>query len=158
MFSPESSSLDKVSPNNAYAWTLLGHEQSTLEEFDRALAAFQHALRIDPRHYNALFGIGNLYYKQEKFDLAETYLNRAVLLFPHSHVLLTHLAALRSRLGRLNNGPGSALELINHACKIQPNNPLARYHRASILFHLGLYRVSYSSYLNVICLYWLRFV
>ncbi|CAH8489882.1 unnamed protein product [Schistosoma turkestanicum] len=129
----------QVSPTSAYAWTLLGHEQSTLEEFDRALAAFQFALRIDPRHYNALFGISNVYYKQEKFDLAENYLVRAVALFPQSHLLLTHLAALRSRLGRLDDGYGSAMDLINRACKIQPNNPLARYHKASILYHLGRY-------------------
>ncbi|CAH8525622.1 unnamed protein product [Schistosoma margrebowiei] len=129
----------QVSPTSAYAWTLLGHEQSTLEEFDRALAAFQFALRIDPRHYNALFGISNVYYKQEKFDLAENYLVRAVALFPQSHLLLTHLAALRSRLGRLDDGYGSAMDLISRACKIQPNNPLARYHKASILYHLGRY-------------------
>ncbi|KAH8869640.1 Cell division cycle protein 27 like [Schistosoma japonicum] len=129
----------QVSPTSTYAWTLLGHEQSTLEEFDRALAAFQFALRIDPRHYNALFGISNVYYKQEKFDLAENYLIRAVALFPQSHLLLTNLAALRSRLGRLDDGYGSAMDLISRACKIQPNNPLARYHRASILYHLGRY-------------------
>lgn len=124
----------------------MGHEQSTLEEFDRALAAFQFALRIDPRHYNALFGISNVYYKQEKFDLAENYLVRAVALFPQSHLLLTHLAALRSRLGRLDDGYGSAMDLISRACKIQPNNPLARYHKASILYHLGRYSVSLNKY------------
>nr|CAH8842638.1 unnamed protein product [Trichobilharzia regenti] len=129
----------QVSPTNVYSWTLLGHEQSTLEEFDRALAAFQFALRIDPRHYNALFGISNVYYKQEKFELAETYLIRAVALFPQSHLLLANLAALRSRLGRLDDGYGSAMDLISRACKIQPNNPLARYHKASILYHLGRY-------------------
>ncbi|CAL8091447.1 unnamed protein product [Calicophoron daubneyi] len=129
----------QVCPTSAYACTLLGHEQSALEEFDRALAAFRHALKLDPRHYNALFGMSNVYYKQEKFDLAEAHLARAVALFPHSHLLLTNLGALRGRLGHLDDGPGSALDLVTLACKIQPNNPLARYHKASILFHLGRY-------------------
>ncbi|CAH8508028.1 unnamed protein product [Heterobilharzia americana] len=136
----------QISPTSVYAWTLLGHEQSTLEEFDRALAAFQYALRIDPRHYNALFGISNVYYKQEKFDLSEIYLIRAVALFPQSHLLLTNLAALRSRLGRLDDGYGSAMDLINRACKIQSNNPLARYHKASILYILDVIQKFYQNF------------
>ncbi|CAH8612319.1 unnamed protein product [Dicrocoelium dendriticum] len=129
----------QVCPTSVYAFTLLGHELSTLEEFDRAVNAFRHALRLDPRHYNALFGISNVYYKQEKFELAETHLTRAVALFPHSHLLLANLGALRGRLGHLDDGPDSALALVTKACKLQPNNPLARYHRSSILFHLGRY-------------------
>lgn len=129
----------QVCPTSVYAFTLLGHELSTLEEFDRAVNAFRHALRLDPRHYNALFGMSNVYYKQEKFELAETHLTRAVALFPHSHLLLTNLGALRGRLGHLDDGPDSALALVTKACKLQPNNPLARYHRSSILFHLGRY-------------------
>ncbi|KAA0183970.1 Anaphase-promoting complex subunit 3, partial [Fasciolopsis buskii] len=129
-----------VCPTSAYTYTLLGHEHSVLEEFDRALTAFRHALRLDPRQYNALFGISNVYYKQEKFELAEAHLARAVALFSHSPLLLTNLGALRGRLGRLDDGPGSALHLVTLACKLQPKNPLARYHRASILFHLGRYK------------------
>ncbi|TPP58887.1 Cell division cycle protein 27 [Fasciola gigantica] len=129
-----------VCPTSAYTYTLLGHEHSVLEEFDRALIAFRHALRLDPRQYNALFGISNVYYKQEKFELAEAHLARAVALFSHSPLLLTNLGALRGRLGRLDDGPGSALHLVTLACKLQPKNPLARYHRASILFHLGRYK------------------
>ncbi|VDP76611.1 unnamed protein product [Echinostoma caproni] len=130
----------QVCPTSAYTYTLLGHEHSVLEEFDRALVAFRHALRLDPRQYNALFGISNVYYKQEKFELAEAHLARAVALFSHSPLLLTNLGALRGRLGRLDDGPGSALHLVTLACKLQPKNPLARYHRASILFHLGRYK------------------
>ncbi|KAF5400539.1 Anaphase-promoting complex subunit 3 [Paragonimus heterotremus] len=129
----------QVCPTGAYIFTLLGHELSTLEEFDRALTAFRHALRLDPRQYNAMFGMSNVYYKQEKFELAEMHLSRAVELFPHSHLLLTNLGALRGRLGHLDDGPECALALVTKACKIQPNNPLARYHRSSILFHLGRY-------------------
>lgn len=117
-----------------------------MEEFDRALTAFRHALRLDPRQYNALFGISNVYYKQEKFELAEAHLARAVALFSHSPLLLTNLGALRGRLGRLDDGPGSALHLVTLACKLQPKNPLARYHRASILFHLGRYKVRNKIY------------
>jgi anaphase-promoting complex subunit 3 len=39
----------------AYAWTLSGHEAVSMEEFDRAIAFFQTAVRIDRRHFNAWF-------------------------------------------------------------------------------------------------------
>lgn len=43
----------QVNPEFAYAYTLLGHEYVLIEELDKALAAFQSAVRINPRHYNA---------------------------------------------------------------------------------------------------------
>ena len=53
-----------MKPRFAYAHTLLGHEYVIVEELEKALAAFRTALRIDPRHYNAWYGIGLTYFKQ----------------------------------------------------------------------------------------------
>ena len=41
------------------------------EELEKALACYRNAVRIDPRHYNAWYGIGLTYYKQERFSLAD---------------------------------------------------------------------------------------
>ena len=40
---PTSSPLLKVSPNFAYAYTLLGHEYVLVEELEKALACFRFA-------------------------------------------------------------------------------------------------------------------
>ena len=37
----------------------------------QAVACYRHAIRTDSRHYNAWYGLGTIYYRQEKFDLAE---------------------------------------------------------------------------------------
>ena len=60
-----------MEPNFSYAYTLLGHEYVMIEELEKALACYRNAVRIDPRHYNAWYGIGLTYYKQERFSLAD---------------------------------------------------------------------------------------
>ena len=37
------------------------------EDLDKALTAFRNALRFDDRHYNALYGLGAIYYRQERY-------------------------------------------------------------------------------------------
>jgi anaphase-promoting complex subunit 3 len=44
----------QLAPHMAYAATLLGHEHLAGEDLAAAATAYQHALRCDPRHYNAL--------------------------------------------------------------------------------------------------------
>ena len=63
--------FSQVDPNFSYAYTLLGHEYVMIEELEKALACYRNAVRIDPRHYNAWYGIGLTYYKQERFSLAD---------------------------------------------------------------------------------------
>ena len=47
-----------------YAYTLLGHEYVLTEEFEKGLVAFRTAARLNPRHYNAWYGIGLIFAKQ----------------------------------------------------------------------------------------------
>lgn len=61
----------QVAPDEPYAHTLAGHEHLANEDFDRALDFYRAAIRADERHYNAWYGLGYVYYRQEKYDLAE---------------------------------------------------------------------------------------
>ena len=47
-----------------YAHTLLGHEYISNEDFSKALECFRSAVHHDPRHYNAWYGLGTIYYRQ----------------------------------------------------------------------------------------------
>ncbi len=44
----------QLCPAQPYAYSLVGHELLASEDFEGAAAAYRHALRVDPRHYNAL--------------------------------------------------------------------------------------------------------
>jgi anaphase-promoting complex subunit 3 len=48
----------------AYAHTLLGHEFVLTEELEKGLQSFRTAAGLDPRNYNACYGIGLIFYKQ----------------------------------------------------------------------------------------------
>ncbi|CAJ0924624.1 unnamed protein product [Ranitomeya imitator] len=60
----------------AYAFTLLGHEFVLTEELDKALACFRNAIRVNPRHYNAWYGLGMIYYSKRSLGLAEMHFQK----------------------------------------------------------------------------------
>uniref|UniRef100_A0A0L8I4K7 Cell division cycle protein 27 homolog n=1 Tax=Octopus bimaculoides TaxID=37653 RepID=A0A0L8I4K7_OCTBM len=84
----------QVDPNFAYAYTLLGHEYVFTEEFEKGLSSFRNSIRVDSRHYNAWYGVGMIYYKQEKFQLAELHFNKALMINPKSPALLCHVGVV----------------------------------------------------------------
>lgn len=120
----------QVTPNFAYAFTLLGHEYVFTEELDKAMSCFRNAIRVDPRHYNAWYGVGMIYYKQEKFDFAEVHFRKALHINPHSAALLCHIGVVQHAQQKSE----SALVTLNKAIATDPRNPLCKFHRASILF------------------------
>ncbi|KAJ2497872.1 anaphase-promoting complex subunit cdc27 [Coemansia sp. RSA 2052] len=78
----------------AYAHTLVGHENVTSDELDRAQQAFRTAIRIDARHYNAWYGLGTVYLRLGKLDLAEYHFKRALALNTQNPLLLQSAGAL----------------------------------------------------------------
>jgi anaphase-promoting complex subunit 3 len=85
---------NQIDPNFAYAYTLLGHEYIAIEELDKALANFRDAVRVDPRHYNAWYGIGLTYYKQERYQMADMYFRKSLTFNPTNPILMCHVAVV----------------------------------------------------------------
>lgn len=55
----------QVAPGFTYAYTLAGHEYAAADDFEKALTCYQHAVRLDPRHYNAwcvFFTLHSMYF------------------------------------------------------------------------------------------------
>ena len=126
----------QVNPNFAYAYTLLGHEYVLIEELEKALSCFRNAVRIDNKHYNAWYGIGMTYYKQERFQLAEMYYKMALKINMFSPMLLCHVAVV---MHATNNSDG-ALEVLEKAIAMAPKTALLKFERASILFNVERYQ------------------
>ena len=70
-----------------YAHTLCGHEYAGNEDLDKAVGCYRSALRFDARHYNAWYGLGTIYFRQERLDLAEYHFRRASSINPSSSIL-----------------------------------------------------------------------
>jgi len=90
----------QLDPDFTYAHTLCGHEHLANEDFDKGLACYRNAVRIDRRHFNAWYGLGQIYLRQEKYELAENHFRRALHINPSSSVLLCYLGMSLHKLGR----------------------------------------------------------
>lgn len=58
---------------------------------EKAVESFRQALLYNDRHYNAWYGLGTIYFRQEKFELAECHFRRALSINPASSVLHCYL-------------------------------------------------------------------
>jgi len=127
----------QMDPTCAYAFTLSGHE-SIDEDLDKAINLFQSALRADPRHYNAWYGLGTCYLRMSKIRLAEYHYRKAVEIHPNNAVLLGCVGMAVERGGDRD----AALSLFDRAVGLAPENALVRYRRAKILISMKKYALA----------------
>lgn len=73
-----------------------------MDDAEQAARSFREALRVDARHYNAWYGLGTLYMRQQKYELAELHFRRALALNPTSSVLLCYLGMVLQEDGRFD--------------------------------------------------------
>ncbi len=90
----------QLDPAFTYAYTLRGHELFANEDFDEAIKSYRQATRINNRHYNAWYGMGQIYLRQEKFKLAEQHFARALQFHPQSSVLRCYMATSQAKQGK----------------------------------------------------------
>lgn len=123
----------QMDPEFPYSYTLLGHELVVTEELEKALGCYRKSILKDPRHYNAWFGIGTIYSKQERFQLAEIHYRHALKINRKNSVIHVHIGVMQFYL----NKPEQAIQTLTEAIKLDPKNPLCKFHRASMNFHIG---------------------
>lgn len=83
-----------------YAHTLCGHEYICNEDLEKALQSFREGIYHDDRHYNAWYGIGTIYYRQERLELAEYHFKKAIEINPNSSVLICYLGMVLNAYNR----------------------------------------------------------
>ena len=66
----------KAEPRNADAWNYIGFSQRKLEQYDKALAAYNKALAINPKHRGAREYLGELYLMTGDLAKAEAQLRK----------------------------------------------------------------------------------
>lgn len=118
----------QVDPDFAYSYTLLGHELVATEELEKALGCYRNAIHRDSRHYNAWFGIANIYSKQERVQLAEVHFRHALNINRRNSVILVHIGMMQYA----NNKHQQAFQTLSEANEMEPKNPLCKFHRAML--------------------------
>ena len=67
--------VDK-NPKDANAWNYMGYSLRNLQKYDEALAAYEKALQIKPKHKGALEYLGELYLQTGQLEKAKVTLKR----------------------------------------------------------------------------------
>uniref|UniRef100_A0A182SST2 Cell division cycle protein 27 homolog n=1 Tax=Anopheles maculatus TaxID=74869 RepID=A0A182SST2_9DIPT len=105
------------------------------EELEKALSMYRLAVLHDPRHYNAWFGIGTVFCKQERHELAELHYRRALQINPRNSVIMVHIAVMQFFLRKTDQ----AIRTLNAAIALDPRNPQCKFQRGSMFFMMGRY-------------------
>lgn len=115
----------QVDPWFAYAHTLSGHEHVFNENLDKAMMCFRDALKIDNRHYNAWYGMGSIFFRQERMELAEYHFRKAADINKRSAVLQCYLGiVLHAQVRPMKTI--EARQVLEAACILDPKNPQVR--------------------------------
>ncbi len=108
--------------DKAVTYYFLGDARCRLREWDKALEAFNHALKLRPRHALVLNARGAVYAAQGQWD-------RALLDFDAAALLAPALADAHASLGALwiqrRTGVDGAMAAFNQALKLNPDFALA---------------------------------
>jgi anaphase-promoting complex subunit 3 len=112
-----------------------------MESFEKAMQSFRNAIRLDPRHYNAWYGIGSIYLRQEKWDFATSHFKKAVSINPKSCVLWCYVGIAFQASKRYRD----ALSALERAVKLDEQHTLVRYKKASVLVSMKMYKVRFGN-------------
>eukprot|EP00933_Yihiella_yeosuensis_P031475 TRINITY_DN25043_c0_g4_i1.p1 TRINITY_DN25043_c0_g4~~TRINITY_DN25043_c0_g4_i1.p1 ORF type:complete len:797 (+),score=165.42 TRINITY_DN25043_c0_g4_i1:38-2392(+) len=126
----------QLHPNFAYAQTLIGHEFVAIEKYDKAIQMYENALAIDCRHYNAWWGLGSVYQRQELFQKAKYHFQKAVEINGQNSVLKTSLGMACEALGDLEG----ALSIYSETASSKEDGALASFQKGCILTSLGRHK------------------
>ncbi|PLW31924.1 hypothetical protein PCANC_19175 [Puccinia coronata f. sp. avenae] len=124
----------------SYGYTLSGHESLMLAEYARSLVFFRESIRRNLRaNYNAFFGLGECFFKQDRFCLALFFFNHAHKINPYNPLILAAVAKVYQAVGDLN----PALHFFSQAVHVAHSSVASvRFSRAKILFELGEFEES----------------
>jgi anaphase-promoting complex subunit 3 len=123
----------QIDPQFAYGFTLQGHEYVANEEYEKALDAYRCAVGADGRHYNAWYGLGKVYEKMGKWEIAEQHYRTAAKINPTNAVLVCCIGVVLEKCKK----PHDALIMYGHACALAPGSALSRFKKARCLMGLG---------------------
>ncbi len=122
----------QLDPKFAYAYTLQGHEHVANEEFDKALYAYRCAIAADSRHYNGWYGLGQVYEKLGKYDIAEKHYKTAAQINTTNPVLAVRIGGVLEKMKK----PAAALTYFSLACDLDPRSASARFVKARVFSQL----------------------
>lgn len=111
----------------------MGYCYEQLGDLDKALDYYIKSLEDESSKGLALTALGQLYFKQENYELSKSYYERAVQVAGYGYEAYVNLSAIYS----LEGDAPTALDHLNQAIEIDRERPDAYLNRAYIFAKLG---------------------
>ena len=119
--------------NEADAWRYIGEVQIELFDWDRAVEAYENAIRIQPEDPMTRLAIGNIHLDRNEPEPAGREFRRAIEIQPSLSEAHAALGRLHSHLGNLSE----AVETFRRALELDPSNQESRYGLGRALLAAG---------------------
>jgi predicted O-linked N-acetylglucosamine transferase (SPINDLY family) len=115
----------------------LGNDLAKAGHFTEAIAHYEEALRLDPRHVNAHVNLGTAQYRLGDLDAAIACYRRALDVDPKSLRAHTNLAMLLRERGHERGALDEAIRHFETARHLQPGNAVVLRELAGLLWEVG---------------------
>ena len=112
----------KLGINSEISYYKRGNCKTSLGQISEAITDLENTLRLNPKHYEANFNLGGLYFDVANYDKAIAYYQKAILLNPKSDNGFYRLAATYQKMGMKN----AAIQNCQKSLQINPNNQYAQ--------------------------------
>ncbi|MEA2881424.1 MAG: adenylate cyclase [Bradyrhizobium sp.] len=120
-----------LDPNAAWAWSRLGWLEAYSDRSEKAIANFEHALRLspmDPMNFNNYVGIGSANEVAQKYDEAVAFYRRALEEKPNAHWLYRNLASSLAGADRMDEAREAFAEML----RTYPDLTIAKFKQAMV--------------------------
>jgi tetratricopeptide (TPR) repeat protein len=127
---------------NATEFFLIGVQNSQKMEYSEAIDAFQHAIKLNPKHTEAYYNLGDAYFKLHRYDESLQAFKKAAEIKPSyfdAHISIGIVASMLSMYDE-------AVEALKKAVKVKPDHAEARYNLGNIYSEMDNYEQAIKSY------------
>jgi tetratricopeptide (TPR) repeat protein len=108
--------------NSEISYYKRGNCKTSLGQTSGAIADLENTIKLNPKHYEANFNLGGLYFDLANYDKAASFYQKAILLNPSSDNGFYRLAATYQKMGMKN----AAFQNCQKSLQINPNNQYAK--------------------------------
>ncbi len=124
-------------PDDALIWSFYGNTLQSLGQYDKAVKAFQTALKLQPDNESALGGLAVIYENRKQFARCDSIYEVGIQRLPESAMLLNNYSYSLAERGK---NLQKALELAQKAITLEPNNAAYLDTYGWVLYKLGKYK------------------
>jgi tetratricopeptide (TPR) repeat protein len=123
-------------------WLALGQNHNAAGRYELALAAFEHALYLDPRYARAYRSKGDVLYNLEHYQEALESYKIALRLDPNHARIHCNVGDIFRRAGRYED----ALAAYEHALRLDPRSAGSYHGKGSVLYSMRCYKEALAAY------------